>query len=168
MSNKLNQPVEISPSVRDTDGDGTPDSDVVGATWGVPGTDWVSQWFPVEGSPSDSEELSLMCYVDWSGAAEIQILPQFRHKAAAIPHDSIGREREPAALPITEFDGGRLDASYNVEPDAIALLAANFRSDPGAQEIALAVTGVSEVRFLARAPAGAPTLRMQALTGGGV
>lgn len=168
MSNNLTNPVEISPSTRDSNADGTPDSDVVGGAFGtVLGTDWVSQWFNVDGAPHASEELSVMCYVDWQGATSIEILPQFQHLFAAKPHDARGIVREEEALPIVEFDGGRLNASFQIEQDTITLLQSNFRTDPGASEQALAVSGVSRVRFLARAVGGAPVMRLQVLAGGG-
>ena len=169
MANNLKQPVEVSPGVRDTNNDGTPDANTIGAAFGtVKGTDWVSEWFKVDGVEHGAEELAVMLHVDWSGGSQIDLLPQFQHREAAMPQDPIGQTREQVALPIVEFDGARLNASFEAEQDVIALLQANFRTDPGTQEFAFAVRGVSQVRFLARNPAaGAPVLRMQLLAGGG-
>lgn len=168
MANNLRRPIEVSPSVRDTNEDGVPDLNVVGAAFGtVKGTDWVSEWVPVEATEHGSEELSVMCHVDWQGAASIDLLPQFRHQLEATPQDPKGQVREPGALPLEEFDGARLDSTFGVELDTVTLQQAQFRTDPGAQELALAVAGVSEVRFLARAVGGSPVLRMQILSGGG-
>lgn len=162
MANNMVQPVEISPVVVDPT-----KTNIVNSAFGVGAANWFSAWVPIQGVERGAEELSLMVYVDWQGAAQVDLLPQFRHVFPAKPLDPIGRPLEEAALPIEEFDGARLDATFQLEQDTITLLAANFRTDPGAQEIALAVSGVSEVRFLARAPAGAPVMRIQALAGGG-
>ena len=107
-----------------------------------------------------------MCHVDWQGATEIDLLPQFEHREAAMPQDPIGQKREQEALPITVFDGARVDSSFQLEQDTVKLLVANFRTDPGTQEIPLAVSGVSRVRFLAQSD-GSPVLRIQLLAGGG-
>ena len=168
MANNLKQPVEISPGVRDTDNDGTPDSNVPLAAFGqVPGTDWVSEWFDVPGTEHGAEECSVMAFVDWNGAASIDLLAQFRHASPAVPQDPIGQVREPVALPVTTFEGTRIDpTTFEVAQDVIRLLAANFLTDPGGQEIPLQVAGVAQFRLLALSP-GSPTLRVQVCSGGG-
>lgn len=169
MGNNLKQPVEISPGVRDTNEDGTPDSNIPLAAFGrVPGTDWVSEWFSVEATEHGSEEISIMAFVDWQGAAQIDLTAEYRHSAPAVPQDPLGQQREPVALPFTEFQGTKIDATTgNIEQDIINLLAANFLTDPGGQEIPLQVAGIAQFRLLARAPAGAPVLRVQVCSGGG-
>ncbi len=167
MANNLKQPVEISPGVRDTDQDGAPDTNVVTAAFGEnPGVEWVSEWFDVPSVEHGADELSVMCYVDWQGATSLDLLPQFDHREEAMPADPQGQVREQEDLPIPVFDGSRLNASFEVEQDTVQLLQANFRTDPGSQELALAVPGVARVRFLAQSN-GSPVLRMQVLAGGG-
>ena len=169
MANNLKQPVEVSPGVRDTNEDGTPDTNEPAAAFGTTkGTDWVSEWFSVDSVEHGAEEVSIMVHVDWAGGSQVDLLPQFQHREAAMPQDPRGLVREQEALPIVEFDGARLNASFEAEQDVITLLQANFRTDPGTQEFAFQVQGVSQVRFLARNPAaGNPILRMQLLSGGG-
>ena len=169
MGNNLRQPVEISPSVRDTNDDGTPDTNIPTAAFGiVPGVNWVSEFFSVEATEHGTEELSVMCFVDWQGAAQIDILAQFRHREPAVPQDPLGQTREPVALPVAIFEGTKIDqATGIVENDIISLLQANFFTDPGGQEIPIQVAGIAQVRFLVRAPAGSPVVRMQITSGGG-
>ncbi|KKL54421.1 hypothetical protein LCGC14_2265570 [marine sediment metagenome] len=169
MANTLRQPVEISPGVRDTGDDGSVDSNIPLAAFGrVLGTDWVSEWFSVEATEHGSEEVSIMAFVDWQGAAQIDITAEFRHRDPAVPQDPQGQEREPDALPFTEFQTTRIDpTTQEVVQDIISLLQANFLTDPGGQEIPLQVAGIAQFRLLARAPAGAPVLRVQVLSGGG-
>jgi hypothetical protein len=167
MANNLRNPVEVSPGVRDTDQDGTPDVNTVSTPFGeTKGTDWVSEWFAIDGVEHGAEELSVMCFVDWQGATFIDLLPQLRHDQDAKPADPQGLVREAEALPVAVFDGSRLDTNFEAVQDTVRLLAANFRVDPGSQEVAFAVGGVSQVRFLAQSD-GAPVLRMQLLSGGG-
>ena len=163
MANNLVQPREVSPLVLDP----INKSNTVGASFGTANVDWVTPWISIQDVEHGAEELSLMAYVDWQGAASILILPQFRHFLPAKPLDPKGQVLEEEALPIEEFDGARLNATFQLEQDAITLLQANFRTDPGTQEVALAVAGIAQVRFFARAPAGSPVMRMQILAGGG-
>lgn len=168
MANNLRQPVEISPGVRDTNADGTPDSNVPTVTFGeVLGTNWVSEWFDVQGVEHGAEEILVMVYVDWLTADTIDLFQQFRHRDPAVPQDPKGLVREAEALPIPIFDGVRLTAMEVYEQDITQLARANFRTDPGSQVFSLPVKGVGQIRFLARANAMLPEFRMQILAGGG-